>query len=70
DGGRVARAVLEHLNHRDGLRQSLILSIATGAVVAYLAFDNRQQYLALMFGYLAFTNYQMLQSFGSGGRWR
>lgn len=70
DGGQVARAVLERLNPRDGLRQSLILSIATGAVVAYLAFDNQQQYLALMFGYLAFTNYQMLQSFGGGGQWR
>lgn len=70
DGGQAARAILEHLNPRDGLRQSLILSIATGAVVAYFAFANQQQYLALMFGYLAFTNYQMLQSFGGGGRWR
>jgi Zn-dependent protease len=70
DGGQAARAILQHVNPGQGLRQSLILSIATGAIVAYLAFDGGQQYLALMFGFLAFNNYQMLQSFSGNGRWQ
>lgn len=69
DGGQAARAILEQ-HSRDGLRQSLYLSIITAAVVAYFALMRRDTYVALMFGLLAFNNYQMLQSFNGPGRWR
>ena len=69
DGGQIAREVLGLVSPRDGLRQSLWLSIVTAAVVAILAFTKLgDQFLAFFFGYLAYLSYQSLQTnFGPGG---
>lgn len=69
DGGQVSQAVLTHVNPRDGMRQSLMLSIAVAVGISLMGFQRRDTFLGLMFGYLAFMNYQTLQSFtGYGGR--
>lgn len=68
DGGKIAQAHLTHHNPRDGMRQSLVLSILAAigmAAVGLVRFDS--VFMAIFFGYLAFLNYQMLQAAGGGG---
>jgi len=68
DGGNIAREILLTLNPRDGIRQSLILSIVAGAAVAALSLVTlKSWWMALLFGYLAYASYQALQSYS--GRW-
>ena len=69
DGGQAARAMLTHTNGGEGERQAKIVSIAAAAIVVYLALTHHQPYLALMFGYLGFINYQSLNQWSSGSRW-
>jgi Zn-dependent protease len=70
DGGQFFREVLTLFNPRDGVRQSLLLSIGTGiamAVFSYVRLDS--VYAAALFGYLAYMSYVALQSLGGmGGR--
>jgi stage IV sporulation protein FB len=67
DGGQVARELFIS-NSRDGVRQSLQLSLAAAAVLAVLSFIRfGQPYMALMFGYMAYMNYQQInRPFGGG----
>jgi Zn-dependent protease len=67
DGGQVARELFIS-NSRDGVRKSLQLSLAAAAVLAVLSFIRfGQPYMALMFGYMAYMNYQQVKGpFGSG----
>lgn len=73
DGGRVFESLFTILNPRDGTRQALILSMFTAGCLAALALLKFQSlYLTLMFGYLAFLSYQLLEFRGGGyggGRW-
>jgi Zn-dependent protease len=62
DGGNVARYTLIQTNPINGLRNSLWLSVITGAIVAILGFAILNSiYMAFLFGYLAFQSYQALQ---------
>ena len=69
DGGRISRELCT-LNHpRRGVILSLQISIATAILMAaagLLAWKSF--YTALMFGYLAYTNYQTLQNYRAN-RW-
>ena len=68
DGGQIAREVCLLLDVRSGVRNSLMLSLATGAGIAIYAALHQQPYLAIMFGLLAFSSYQTLQTYsGRGG---
>ncbi len=69
DGGQISRELLGLVSHQDAVRQSLWLSIITAAVVAVLAFTRlHDQFLALFFAYLAYTNYSTVRAyFGPGG---
>lgn len=71
DGGQVARELFI-ANSNDGARQALQLSIATAIVLAVLGLMSGRTYLAVMFGYMAYMNYQQLngpfRGFG-GGAW-
>lgn len=68
DGGQLSRALLSKFHPRDGLRQSLVLSVFTAAGIALLAAVRWQSlFMALMFGYLAYNSYLMLQHLGGGG---
>jgi Zn-dependent protease len=62
DGGNVARYTLIQTDPINGLRNSLWLSVITGAVIAIAGFVFLQSiYMAFLFGYLAFQSYQALQ---------
>jgi len=73
DGGQIAREVLTLLKPRDGVRYSLILSVTAGAAVAIYAFLQNDTFLAIFFGLLAYSSYQLLQAYtgrgGFGGSW-
>lgn len=71
DGGKIAQEAMVHFNPRDGLRQSLIISMGTAIILAVLLFArSRNLFPLLLFGSLAANNYQMLQAYrgGYGGR--
>ena len=71
DGSRVFRELLVRVNPHDGDRQVLILSAFTAAAIAVVAFARwRSYYTAMMFGYLAYMSYMMLESSGGFGRRR
>jgi len=66
DGGKISREILVALHPGDGLRQSLVLSIAAGGALAVVAVIYLESiFMAVLFGYLAYGSYQALQ--GSGG---
>lgn len=69
DGGRITQEVLQIANPRDGLRQSLWLSVIVAAMAGVLAYVRLQElFLAIFFGYMAYTSYMTLQAnFGPGG---
>jgi len=71
DGGQIAREILVATSPREGIRQSLILSIAAAVVLALLGLVQwHRLFLALLFGYLAWVNYSTLQRYsGRGGSW-
>lgn len=67
DGGKIAQEALVHFNPRDGLRQSLLISIFTSIGIAIALYVRSQSIVSLiLFGSLAYTNYQMLQQYGGG----
>jgi stage IV sporulation protein FB len=66
DGGKIAQELLSMHDARRGVRRSLVLSIATGAVVAvFVLFWQRGQgfFMAAMFGMLAYTSYMTLKAY-------
>src|SRR5262249_1261631 len=72
DGGQIAMELTMRLNPYDGTRQALWLSVVTAAAVAVAgAAALHSIFMALFFGYLAYTSYDALQRMrgrGSGGR--
>jgi stage IV sporulation protein FB len=68
DGGRVARELFTLGHSRRGIVQSLWLSIITAGAIAVFGLTRNSIFTALMFGYLAYVNYQTLQSYQS--HWR
>lgn len=69
DGGHIAREILSIFDPVNGIRKSLILSIVAGAVVALYAYAHHDPFLAIMFGLLAYSSFQVLQSYSGFGRW-
>ena len=75
DGGQIARELLQTANPREGLRQALVLSIVASAGLAALCLLKwHENYMAIFFGYLAYTNYTTVRDLGptggNFGRWR
>lgn len=67
DGGQIARELFMMFSY-DGVRQSLWLSLVTSAAVAVAgAMLLNSIFIAILFGYFAVINWQMLQGFGGGG---
>jgi hypothetical protein len=58
------------LNVRDGIRQSLILSVVTAAAVAAFASSIAEWFVVFFFGYLAYVSYTTLQAYSGRGGWR
>ena len=70
DGGQIARELFLAISPRDGIRNSLYLSILTGAALAVVGLVVWQSLLTgFLFGYLAYTSYATLQSYTGPGRW-
>jgi Zn-dependent protease len=71
DGGQITREILVATSPQEGIRQSLMLSIATAVVLALIGLVKwREWLLVLLFGYLAWVNYATLQRYsGRGGSW-
>jgi len=66
DGGQIARELFTLRNARSGVVQSLQLSVGTAILLAvYAAFKN-DIYLCIMFGLLAYGNFQTLQRYRGG----
>jgi Zn-dependent protease len=68
DGGQIARELFTLGNARNGIIQSLKLSTGAGALVAVYALSQKEIYLCIMFGLLAYGSYQTLQQYQN--RWR
>ncbi|MEN6558218.1 MAG: site-2 protease family protein [Thermoguttaceae bacterium] len=63
DGGHIARELLTRLSARHGVDLSLWLSIITAAGLAVIGLVwGHNWFIALMFGYLAYINYTILQA--------
>lgn len=67
DGGQIARQIFTQLGS-DGIRNSLYLSIACSGLIAFYFLSTSAQFNALFFGYMAYTNFMMLQEY-NGSRW-
>jgi Zn-dependent protease len=68
DGGQIARELFTLGNARNGIIQSLQLSAGAAALVAVYALSQKEIYLCLMFGLLAYGSFQTLQQYRA--RWR
>jgi Zn-dependent protease len=68
DGGQIAREIFTLGNARNGIIQSLQLSAGAAAVVAVYALSQKEIYLCIMFGLLAYGSFQTLQQYRN--RWR
>lgn len=70
DGGQAARELFMQADAHNGLRNSLILSIVVAGLIAIYGLQNESLFLMLLFGYMAYSNYLMLQHGGRfGGGW-
>lgn len=68
DGGQISRELFLAKSH-NGAEQSLKLSMGTAIAVAALALWSGSFYMAVMFAFLAYSNYQMLYpGYGGFGR--
>ncbi len=69
DGGQIAREAFVAAS-RNGLSQSLLLSVATGVMLAVIsAFILKSLLLAIFFGYLAYNSLQIYQACTRRGPW-
>jgi len=70
DGGRVSRELFLHYTLSDGLRFSLMLSVAAAAGMAVWGLTQREFFITVLFGLLAYSSYQTLShGFGGGRPW-
>lgn len=70
DGGQVAREILVAANPREGIQQSLKLSIFTGVILAvYAVAQLGSLFMAFLFGYLAYSSYTTLQAYTRQRPW-
>lgn len=70
DGGQIVRELLVRFSPRDGIRQSMLLSIFAAIMTAvYCYVRMHQPYVALLFGYLAWSSFIALQNYMGGSGW-
>lgn len=67
DGGQVARQMMIQMDPYNGLKNSIILSIATCIGFVLLSLNMKSTFMAIFFAWMAWTNYQSLQGFGGRG---
>ena len=70
DGGQIVRELFLYFSPRQGIPQSLMLSIVTSALIAfYMLFHYHSIFNGMVFGYFAFESYQILRAYSGNGRW-
>jgi Zn-dependent protease len=70
DGGQITREILLTFSPREGMRQSLVVSIAAAATMAAVGFVYWQSmFVAILFAYLAYSSYATLQAYGGRHPW-
>ena len=70
DGGQIAREIFLRVNPRDGIRQSLILSIVTAAAVGVYGLTRLGDwFIAFFFGCLAFASFATLRAYSGRRPW-
>ena len=70
DGGQIAQAVMVARDPWKGLRNSLLLSVITGAIVAVVGAFIQNFIMAVLFGSMAYSSYVAMQQVSGGGRGR
>jgi Zn-dependent protease len=68
DGGQITRELFNIQNPRQGAVSALQLSAGVAVLVAAYALLNQRFYVALLFGYLAYSNFQTLQFYRNNWR--
>lgn len=69
DGGQIAREIFLAVSPRNGISQSLTLSIVAGACMVVVGLKMQAFFLTILFGFLAFGSYQMLQAYRNQRGW-
>ena len=67
DGGQISRELFVLNDYRNGLTNSLWLSVFVGGAVAVYGLTQGDMWIGFLFGSLAFSSWQQLQSYGGGG---
>jgi len=67
DGGQVARQIFVMNDPWNGIRNATILSIVVAGLIAAWGLSRGDHFMGIMFGMLAFSNYQTLAMTGRGG---
>ncbi|MDR1492288.1 MAG: site-2 protease family protein [Planctomycetaceae bacterium] len=62
DGGQISREICQLISWRHGMRISLMISAAIAIVLALFALKIGSAFLAILFGFWAYGNIQMLQT--------
>ena len=68
DGGQIMRQLFVKMDPWSGIRNSLFISIAVALFMGVLGIKNKEMFLAFFFGYMAYSNYMMLQSGPQSGK--
>jgi len=66
DGGQIARSIFRIFDPINAVPRSLMLSVATGALLAFWGFSTGSIWNGVLFGSLAYSSWQMLQAGGRG----
>lgn len=70
DGGQIARELFLKLMPNDGVRQSLILSLFAATAMAIVGIVLwKSVFVAIMFGYLAYSSFVTLQAYSGRYPW-
>ncbi len=72
DGGQIARQVFLMNDPWNGLRNATILSVVVGGAIAVWGLSRGDHFMGIMFGMLAFSNYQSISmggGYGGGRPW-
>jgi len=66
DGGQIARQLFVKFDPWAGLRKSVILSMCVAVFIALYSMSQKDTFLAIFFGFMAYSNYQALLQGGAG----
>ncbi len=66
DGGQIARNLFLLFGGQRAIQHSLMLSVGSGGLLAFYFMSIGQPFIAMMFGFLAYSSFQALQSYGGG----